>query len=352
MSYADEKIKKTYLVTYKELIFLFFIFSLILVILFPKDILKEQILSENSNYDLSMLYLKNLLKHSPEDESLMLILAEQSLRTGKRALSLRLLALLLESENEEYRHKANIMSYDLKKDDYFYFQTQLDKANQMKKLKKLFNAIYVEKMYDSKNLDKWFEEANFVNNQKARYDLLEQKIRKTPRDISLLEEGYYLAQQRHQRDDASRYLRLLKKYDSSRANKWALDDYHMNMAFKDYVAAEKILQERAKSSTVWQERLADFHLMNRSYTQASDEYMNLYDSSSTYKEKKRYFYKAVKSLQGGNYLKETAQLVRRYERVFMKDKSARKFMLKIYLATGDLEYASSLSKKILQKEYK
>ncbi|MDQ7066894.1 MAG: hypothetical protein Q9M40_02205 [Sulfurimonas sp.] len=109
MSYADDKIKKVYVITYKELIFTFLMFSVILIVLFPKDILKEQILAENSNYDLSMLYLKNLLKHSPEDESLMLILAEQSLRSGKRDLSLRLLELLLQSKNVEYRHKAHIL---------------------------------------------------------------------------------------------------------------------------------------------------------------------------------------------------------------------------------------------------
>jgi len=352
MSFADEEIKKVYVITYKELIFTFLMFSVILIVLYPKDILKEQILSENSNYDLSMLYLKNLLKHSPEDESLMLILAEQSLRSGKKDLSLRLLELLLQSENMEYRYRANILSYDLQKDDYFYLQTELDRATQIKKLKKLFASIYTEKMYDEKNIDKWFEEANFVNNKKARYAFLKQKIQKTPKNIMLLEEGYYLAQQRHQRKDAAKFLALLERYDSLRAEKWILDDYHMNMAFKDYIAAEKILLKQAKTSTVWQERLADFRLMNRSYKQASKEYMSLYQKVKAYKDKRRYFYKAVRALQAGNNLKEAARLVHRYERVYLSDKNARRFMLKIYLATGNLEYAANLSKKILQKEYK
>ncbi|MDF1878383.1 hypothetical protein JHD46_01875 [Sulfurimonas sp. SAG-AH-194-C20] len=352
MSFADEEIKKVYVITYKELIFTFLMFSVILIVLFPKDILKEQILSENSNYDLSMLYLQNLLKHSPEDESLMLILAEQSLRSGKRDLSLRLLALLLKSDNMDYRHRANILSYDLQKDDYFYIQVEMDKAFQMKKLKALFASIYIQKMYDRKNIDKWFEEANFVNNKRARYDFLKQKIRKNPRDIGLLEEGYYLAQQRHKKKDAVMFLTLLQKYDPLRAEKWALDDYHMSMAFKDYASAEKILIERAKTSTVWQERLADFHLMNSSYRRASKEYILLYKKSKSYKIKRRYFYKAVRSLQAGNHLNEAARLVRRYERRYVSDKSARRFMIKIYLATGDLEYAANLSKKILKKEYK
>lgn len=351
MSYADKEIKKTYVITYKELIFTFLIFSVILIVLFPKNILKEQILAENSNYDLSMLYLKNLLKHSPEDESLMLILAQQSLRSGKKDLSLRLLNLLLQSENREYRYRANLLSYDLQKDDYFYFKTEMDKRFHMKKLKKLFASIYTEKMYDEKNLDKWFKEANFVNNKAARYFFIKQKLRKTPTDVRLLEEAYYLAQQRHRRKDAVKYLALLQKYDPLRAEKWALDDYHMSIAFKDYVKAETILKEKAKTSVVWQERLADFHLMNRSYKQASQEYIALYHRVKGYKIKRRYFYKGVQALQSGNHLGDAARLVQRYENAYISDKSARRFMLKIYLATGNLEYAANLSKKILQKEY-
>ena len=351
MSYADKEIKKTYVITYKELIFTFLIFSVILIVLFPKNILKEQILAENSNYDLSMLYLKNLLKHSPEDESLMLILAQQSLRSGKKDLSLRLLNLLLQSENREYRYRANLLSYDLQKDDYFYFKTEMDKRFHMKKLKKLFASIYTKKMYDEKNLDKWFKEANFVNNKSARYFFIKQKLRKTPKDVILLEEAYNLAQQRHRRKDAVKYLALLQKYDPLRAEKWALDDYHMSIAFKDYVKGETILQEKAKTSVVWQERLADFHLMNRSYKQASQEYIALYHRVKGYKIKRRYFYKGVQALQSGNHLRDAARLVQRYENAYISDKSARRFMLKIYLATGNLEYAANLSKKILQKEY-
>lgn len=352
MSYVNKEIKKTYVITYKELIFTFLLFSVVLIVLFPKDILKQQILSENSNYDLSMLYLQNLLKHSPEDESLMLILAEQSLRSGKRDLSLRLLSLLLESKNIKYRYKANLLSYDLKKKDYFYFQTDLDKASQMKKLQKLFASIYAEKMYDDKDIDKWFEEANFVYNKKVRYSILKEKLQKTPRDILLLEEGYYLAQQEHYKKDAAKFLRLLQKSDPLHAEKWALDDYHMSMAFKDYSKAEQILIGKAKTSMVWQERLADFHLMNRSYKEASLDYMELYYKAKSYSAKKRYFYKAVRALQSGNQLREAAKLVHRYEKVYIADKSVRRFMIKIYLATGDLEYAANLSKEILKREYK
>ena len=141
MSIVDSEHSRNYVVTYKELIFTFSVFVVILFVLYPKDLLKEQILSEKSNYDLSMLYLKNLLEHEPENESLMLILAEQSLRSGKRDLSLRLLNLLLKSKNTEYRHKATLLSYELKKDNYYYFK-DADKQAQAKEELRRVEAIY------------------------------------------------------------------------------------------------------------------------------------------------------------------------------------------------------------------
>ena len=124
MSYVDNKHEKVYVITYKELIFLFVSFIIILIILYPKDRIKEQILAENSNYDLSMLYLENILEHEQDNEELLLTLAQKSLKLGKKDLSLRLLELVLKSENDDYRNRATMLSYDLKKDDYFYYKSK------------------------------------------------------------------------------------------------------------------------------------------------------------------------------------------------------------------------------------
>jgi len=352
MSFVDKHHDKSYVITYKELIFTFIVFSVILIVLFPKDILKQQILAENSNYDLSMLYLKNLLKHSPEDESLMLILAEQSLRSGKKDLSLRLLDLLLKSKNEEYRHRANTLSYELEKENYFYLNNDTDRAEQKKKLKKLFATIYREKMYKEDAIDKWYEEATFVNNQRARYFFLKKKLKKEPNNILLLEPAYYLAQKISYKRDAQEYLRRLQKYDVARGEKWLLDEYYAYLENKEYTKAEKLLQSKSTNSKEWQERLASFNLMRGSYVKASKAYYKLYKNEKKYKTKRAYFYKSVNALQSGNYMRSAALLVHSHEREYIGDRAAREYMLKIYLATGNLKYASTLSKKIFNREYK
>ena len=72
---ADEE--RLFVATYKEIAIVFISFALILFFLYPKDILKENVLTEESNYDLSVLYLKNMLRHDPQNEVLMLALAKK-----------------------------------------------------------------------------------------------------------------------------------------------------------------------------------------------------------------------------------------------------------------------------------
>ena len=50
--------EKKYVGTYKEIAIMFISFSVILFFLYPKNMISKQILSEKSNYDLSMLYLE------------------------------------------------------------------------------------------------------------------------------------------------------------------------------------------------------------------------------------------------------------------------------------------------------
>ncbi len=352
MSYVDEEHEKSYVITYKELVFTFAIFCMILFVLFPKDLLKEQILAESSNYDLSMLYLKNLLKHSPEDESLMLILAEQSLRANKKDLSLRLLELLLKSENIEYRNKATVLSYELQKEDYFYLKDLQEKQKQKAKLKKLFMSIYVNKMYEEEEDERWYEESLFVGADRASYYFLKKRLAQKPYDVELLKEAYYRAKKLKKREDALKYVKALQKYDVKERESWVFNEYYTYIDFKEYNEAEKMLAQRAKDSPEWMQRYAEFSLMQKEYKKSSQIYIELYNESNVYKKKTEYYLKAIAALQSGNKLEAAAGLAHKYERNYLNNRVVRSKLLKIYMATGRLDYASSLSKKILNKEFR
>ncbi len=350
MSVVDSEHSKNYVVTYRELLFTFIVFTAILFVLYPKDLLKEQILSEKSNYDLSMLYLKNLLETEPENEALMLILAEQSLRTGKIDLSLRLLNLLLKSENKDRRHKATLLSYELKKDQYYYYKDIKEQSIAKEELRKLFMGIFIEKMYHEDEIEKWHHEAVFLNEDRARYYFLKLIIVKDASNVELLESGYYLSIKLNRPNESSKFIKLLVNHDSSQHDKWVLDEYYMLMGAKKYTRAEKLLREQSSASSVWKQRAADYYLMRQLYIKSSSLYMELFHSTKEYNLKKEYLFKAVSTLQAGNYLHRTAALGHKYEKYYLRDREVRSFLLKVYIATGNLEYASALSIKILNKK--
>jgi len=344
--------KKLYVITYKELVFTVMIFVIILVALYPKDLLKQQIVAEKANYDLSMLYLKNLLKHNPEDESLMLILATQSLKTGNKDLAIRLLELLFQSKNKKIRQKAIMLSYDLEKERYFYMHDKKRKAKQLKKLKKLFIKIYTDKMYDEKDLKKWYMEATFVGASYPAYQLLQKLLKKEPNTLSLIRDAYYLAAMFHHKEQAYTYLHYLQKHDTQHTQKWLLEEYFLDMKYKDYEAAQKLLLAHQNDNVKMKRLLGDFYLYRQEYKKASDVYLSLYAQSDDYKERKRYFKRALQALVASKESEKITQLLQANESQFLKDGEMRKFMLQTYLANGRLEDAAKLSKKILGLKYK
>ncbi|MGB3962825.1 MAG: hypothetical protein WBK95_11360 [Sulfurimonas sp.] len=350
MSHVDNQHVKNYVITYKELLFTLIVFSVILIVLYPKDLIKNKILSEKSNYDLSMLYLQNLLQHDPSNEQLMLILAEQSLRSNKKDLSLRLLELLLESEVVAHRDKATLLSYELQKDDYFYIQDPLLQIPARKKLQILFEKIFSKKMYDDAEYDKWYEEAVFADNKAAMYYFLKKKLEKDPTNNQLLENAYYLAIASKEYDRASKYVDLLIQNDKEQHEKWLLDKYYMLVNAQNDQKIQAMLEEEATRSKAWKTRLAEYYLMRRSYKASSDAYLALFNEESDYTQKKNYFFKAIGALQAGNLLSESAALAKKYEHNYIRDKEARKLLLKVYMATNNLDHAAALSEKILKEK--
>jgi len=356
MSYVDnnkeDEFEEVYVVTYKELIFIAIVFSVILIVLYPKDLIKQEIRSENSNYDLSMLYLKDLIEHSPNDESLKLILAEQSLRSGKKEQSLELLNKLIFSKNIKRRNKALLLSYELRKSRYFDIETEFKQEKERKILKELFKQIYSKKLYDEKDLDKWYNEAVFNQHYEAMYYFVKKKLQKEPTNVKLLDMAYFLATKFKDKKNAAKYIELLVKYDTKNQDKWATAYFYYLVNAKQYKKAQKIVEKFSNLSKDWTLRLADFYTMRKLYKKSSKIYLQLFNEAKKYDEKKKYFFKALGALQAGGYLKKSANLAHKYEDYYIKDVEVRKFLLKLYLQTDSLDYAVGLSKKILKSMFK
>lgn len=340
-----------YVVTYKELLFTLAVFLIILFALYPKGILKDQISADRSNYDLSMVYLKDLLKHSPNDESLQILLLEKSVHAGDLNTALQLSEVLLSSNNEYVKTKALLLAYESKKAKYYSLGDIAKQRALYRELQELFYTIYTQKLYDER-IDKWYAEATFVHNQNAAYFFLQKLLEQEPTNVKLLRDGYYLSLDLYKRSDSVKYITALEQYDTNNSLKWAMDKYTIFMRYKDYKNAELLLEHYAKQSLDMQLKLANFYLMIQKYEEASNTYLELYYLTQEETLKKEYLVQSIKSLQSGNLLKKAALLIHQYEPLYIHDRTMRKFFLKIYLAAGELEYASQLSKKILKYENK
>jgi len=343
--------QKKYVVTYKELIFIFCVFVIILVALYPKDLLKEEIVSEKANYDLSMLYLKNLLQHNPDDESLMLILATQSIQSGNKDLAIRLLELLLKSENAKIRKKALLLSYELNKEQYFYIKEPALQKKAKKKLKKLFYLIYNGNLYADTDLQRWYQEAIFLDATWPAYTLAKQMIEKGNHDIKLIKNTFYTAVKLKKKSDALYLLSLLIKYDAKEHKKWILQKYNLYMSFKDYKNAEQVLVKNAKSEDL-KNLLADFYLFTKQYSKAAKIYFSLYRQSVEQEGRDYYFQKAIEALLSAHKVKEAVKILKKNEDKFLFDQQMREFFLKVYMMTERLDDAAKLSEKILKRVYK
>jgi len=355
MSYVDKNNNdndEVFVVTIKELFFIGAVFVIILFVLYPKDIIKQQIVSEQSSYDLSMLYLKNLLKYSPKDESLKLILAEQSLRSGDIKHSLELLDQLIFSPNPKINSKALLLSYELRKSEYFKTDNTVRKDEIKRVLKQLFYSIYEKKLYDEKKFDYWYKEAVFNQHHEASYHFVKKELEVHPNDIAFLEMAYFLANKFKDEKNAQKYIVLLIKYDTKHQDKWATAYYYYLVNNKHYKKARKIVERFGSLSIVWTNRLAEFYAMRKYYKKAATVYKKLFKQEKEYEKKKEYFFKAVANLQAGGYYQQSANLARKYQHYYYKDLEARQFLLKLYLQTDHLDYAVDLSKKILKSMFK
>jgi len=344
--------KRRYVATYREIILVSIIFIVILFVLHPKDMLVEQILSEKSNYDLSMLYLRNMLKHDPTNESLMLALAKQSLQTGKKDLSYKLLGLLNESKNKEIKAEATILRFKLAKDDYFYIESKNQKTRleqQYKKLQGLLKEIVSQHLYKEGDVLDLRKEALFLKDIQSNYALLRILIKRDSENIDYIRDAFYLANSLGRFKEALYYINRLIFLDKKNSAKWNEAKYFLYLDKNSYEKSEAYIKSQAKKSKFWDKKLLSFYLYNKKYKKLSNKYMMDFKNTTNFNKKMELWLKAINALRAGNYLKEAVSLGYKYENYFFNSKKARVELLRLYISSNDLVKAKKLSKKILKQ---
>jgi len=336
-------------ITNKELVFLVAVFIFILIQLYPKNILQKIIEDDHSDYALTMVYLKDLLKHNPDDPILNLVYLKKKMEVRDVAISIPLAKKLMRSDQEIIKKEATLLAFKAEMIKYFQIKDSLERKKLYTEIKRLFAIIYAQKLYDN-DIQQWYSNATFVRHEPARYYFLQQLLEKDPTNIALLRDAYFLALKLGHKKDANGYMNLLLVYDTKNSQQWTFEKYNALMAYKKYNEAQSVLEHNANRSIKIKELLASFYLMRSLYGSASKTYLDLSKEVLKKKEHDMYVKKAIEALQSGNMLNQAAKLAKNYEMQYIRDRKMRQFLLKIYLAAGKLSWADTYAKKILRSE--
>jgi len=334
-------------VSNKELLFLVALFIFILIQLYPKNVLQKIIEDDHSDYALTMVYLKDLLKHSPNDEMLNLVYLKKKMEVRDINVSIPLANKLMQSKKKYIKDQATLLAFNAYMIKYFQIKDSKQKRKIYKKLRKLFFIVYVKKLYDD-NAQQWYSNATFVQNDPARYYFLKQLLVKEPTNVALLRDAYFLALELGHKKDAKHYMEVLLVYDTKNREQWALAKYHALLNYKNYNEAQLVLEKNANRSLKIKKLLASFYLMRSLYASASKTYLELSKEVRDKQKRDLYVKKAIQALQSGNLLNAAAKLAHSYENEYIDNSEMRQFILKIYLAAGKLGLADAYSKRILR----
>jgi len=336
-------------VSNKELLFLVAVFIFILIQLYPKNVLQKIIEDDHSDYALTMVYLKDLLKHNPNDEMLNLVYLKKKMEVRDINVSIPLANRLMYSQKEIIRNQATLLAFNAYMIQYFQTKNTYEKHKIYNKIRKLFYTIYVTKLYDN-DAKQWYSNATFVQNEPARYYFLKQLLAKKPTNVVLLRDAYFLALKLGHKRDAEHYMEVLLVYDTKNREQWALEKYHALLNYKKYNEAQLVLEKNANRFLKIKKLLASFYLMRSLYASASKTYIEISKEVTGKKEKDAYIKKAIQALQSGNLLNAAAKLAHSYENEYLNDSKMRQFILKIYLASGKLDLADKYAKRILRQK--
>ncbi len=340
--YADEQ--RSDITTVPETLFIFGMFAFILIILYPKDMIREQILSESSNYDLTAIYLENMLKIEPENIDLMVAMAKVSVQTGKVDLAERLLTILLNQPDKAIQIEAYALKYTLLKHKRGQYLSNEDLDHT---IYTLINTIAKNRLFNEEDAIKWYSEAVNLSQKEAALAFIKPLYSKD--NIYWLEQCLYLSIQLKHYDYEREYcINKLLLVDKDRESKWLLTSYEIALADKHITKALKIAHKLSEKNPKYIDEPARLQLQLGEYKKASDFYLNLYKKSKKEYDKTLYFSKALESLQHGNLRQEIITLTQQYEDHFIHDDLIINKMLRVYLGTDNLEQARILSLKVLK----
>lgn len=338
-SNADKEVE---VISYVEILLVFVVFSFVLYILYPKNMLEKQVLAESSNYDLTAIYLENMLRIEPENAELTLALVKASVKSGKYDLALKMIKLLEKDADKTMMQALIGFRFEALKVKYFSTNEKKYQEAVKQEIKLLLDEVIADKQYDDTNLEYWYKGAREFSLNPPSLFFLYRLLEREEKSI-WLEECFYLSSDLKDEKMQAECLMKLRNIDVSRYERWTSEAYYIAVQEGEIDRAVSLLKDMASRSRKWREELAKFYVEIKRYKDGSSEYMILYKSASSAEDRKKYLLKALQALQYGSLMDEATILARKYEALYYKDQEMSGMFIRLYLSAGALDDAQRIS---------
>lgn len=333
--------------TNKEIFFISVFFIFILFIFYPGTMLRKQVLIEKSNYELTAVYLENMLRLEPKNVGLLFATVKVSLENGNIDLANRLIEVLKKTPDEKTKKKLSLLHYSLLKIDKERTQNSQELSRIEEKMIKIINQVAKDELFQKENALIWYREAIVLSQTEAA--LLFLKPLYEDNDPYALEQCIYLATQPKHRNEKLHCVDKLSNSGGKISKKWLIAAYTLYSEEGDSEKALEIVTSLVKIDPSYYDELARVQQVSGKFRESSQTFMLFYKMSDDSKVKKNYLIKAIQVLKDGKLNSDAVALAQKYEDHYLHDSAMIQKLIKFYLSMGELEAAKKLSIKLLKK---
>jgi len=333
------------IITPLEIAVLFIAFLVVLFFLYPKGKLEQHILQERSNYDLTAIYLQNLIRLQPDNSELVLSMSNTLYQQEKYHLALNLLDVLSHDKNPKIRQKAALTHLNINKARIDKELNPYKKSMLIKENDRLLQSISNQKFVDVNNSKTLYYAALSIGDKQSalNFNAAIVPLVKGEEAVKWSENLHYLAHELNKTIEDKKALTYLSIHDNINQERWLnalipLLDNHDN------------IDTLAKKLKLKGEPLANFYLTNKKVTLATNLYQTLYQEEKNKEIKTALLLKMIGIFRMHNQSEKAAKIVRNYENDYLDNPNVVKKLLKLYLEANHADYAKALSLKIIKQK--
>jgi len=334
-------------VTPFEIIVFVVIFATVLVLLYPKESLKKQVLAEKSNYALTVMYLKNMLKLEPQNTELMVATAKAAIEQGNIDLATELLVLLKKQEDPKLAYSLKMIQFKILKHQTIHESNTTKLSSLESAMKTTLATIIQHSKITKEDRIYWFLEALRLK-EKPLALLFLRPLYQTD-DPFALEQCVYLAGEIKQKQIQKQCGERLLKLPQTDRKKWLLTAYKFYTAMGDNIKRGEVLKELVTLEPSHQEEYAKVLAAVGDFGQAAKIYQILFQASIDMEVKKQLLYKTIEALSYGKKPQEAEAFAIAHESLYQNDEAFIQSLIKLYWASQNLPASRRLSLRLLQE---